>query len=121
MAGRFPLYTDADVRGPLIKALKNAGWDILRAIDAFPERTLDLPHFERAAALGRVLVANDEDHEVRADQWYRTGRPFPGLITWRQKVYDQMTYGEIFECFEELARQDAPFAGYPILRIKPKR
>ena len=60
MAGRFPLYTDADVRGSFIKALKNAGWDVLRAIDALPEGAQDLPHFERAAELGRVLVTNDE-------------------------------------------------------------
>jgi hypothetical protein len=31
VAARFPLYTDADVRGPLIKALKKAGWDVVRA------------------------------------------------------------------------------------------
>jgi Domain of unknown function (DUF5615) len=118
--GRFPLYTDADVRGPLINALEKAGWDVLRAIDAFPERTPDLTHFERAVALGRVLVSNDEDQEVTADQWYRDGRPFPGVVAWRQKVYAQMTYGEILEWFEELARRESPFAGYPILRIKPR-
>lgn len=121
MAGRFPLYTDADVHGPLIKALQRAGWDVLRAVDAFPEGTLDLTHFERAVALGRVLVTNDEDQEVAADRWHREGRRFPGLIAWRQKVYSQMTYGEILEQFEELARQDQPFAGYPIVRIKPGR
>lgn len=32
-----------------------------------------------------------------------------------------MTYGEILERFEELAQQENPFGGYPILRIKPKR
>ena len=68
MAGRFPLYTDADVRGPLIKALTNAGWDIVRAIDEMVEGTKDPPHFERAAK-----------------------RSLPGLIVWRQAVYDQMS------------------------------
>lgn len=67
MAGRFALYTDADVRGPLIKPLRKAGWDVFRATEAFPERTLDLTHFERAAFLGRVLVTNDEDQGVIAD------------------------------------------------------
>jgi hypothetical protein len=32
-----------------------------------------------------------------------------------------MSYGEIVECFEELARQDHPFVGYPIVCIKPQR
>lgn len=66
MTGRFPLYADADVRGPLVRALKKGGWDIVRAIDALPEGTDDLQHFERAVALGRVLVTNDEDQEVEA-------------------------------------------------------
>jgi hypothetical protein len=120
VAGRFPLYTDEDVRGPLIKALTKAGWDIVRAIDTFPQRTPDLMHFEQAATLGRVLVTNDEDHEVTADQWYRAERTFPGVIAWRQKVYDQMTYGEIVKAFEELAAKDNPFSPYPIVFIKRK-
>ncbi len=121
MAGRFPLYTDADVRGPLIKALRNAGWDIVRAIDEMVEGTLDPPHFERAVKLGRVLVTNDQGQEDRGHEWYETKRSFPGLIVWRQAVYDQMSYGEFVEAFEEIARQDDPFALYPIIRIWPKR
>ena len=87
MAGRFPLYTDADVRGPLVKVLRKAGWDVLRAVDAFPERTPDSIHFEHAVALDRVLVTNDEDQEVTADRWHRDSRSFPGVIAWRQQLY----------------------------------
>jgi hypothetical protein len=32
-----------------------------------------------------------------------------------------MTLAELAEAFEDLARQDAPFAAYPIVHIKPKR
>jgi hypothetical protein len=120
VAGRFPLYTDADVRGPVIKALKKAGWDIVRAIDELPEGASDLPHFERAVALGRVLVTNDEDHEVTADHWYRLRRPFPGVVAWRQRTYSRMTATEIVQAFEEIAAQEDPFSPYPIVRIKPK-
>ena len=63
MAGRLPLYADADVRGPFIKALKNAGWDIVRAIDELIEGTEDPPHFERAEEQVRSLVSNDADQE----------------------------------------------------------
>ena len=45
-AGRFPLYTDADVKGPLVKALVSRGWDIVRAVDVHPEKTNDPIHFE---------------------------------------------------------------------------
>ena len=121
MAGRFPLYTDADVRGPLIKALKSAGWDIARAIDEMVEGTSDPPHFEHAVKLGRVLATNVAGQEARAQQWYEAKRSFPGLIVWRQAVYDQMTYGQLVDAFEELAGQDDPFAHYPIIRIWPKR
>ena len=121
MAGRFPLYTDADVHGPLIKALRKAGWDIVRAIDEFPEGALDLAHFERAVVLGRILVTNDEDQEIIANSWYREGRQFPGVVAWRQKVYTEMTHGEIVEAFEKLAASDDPFSGYPIIHIKPSR
>ena len=121
MAGRFPLYADADVRGPFIKALRDAGWDVVRAIDELIEGAEDLPHFERAVEQGRVLVSNDTGQETRAHQWYEEGRRFPGLIVWRQAVHGQMTDGELIEAFEQLARQDEPLALYPIVRIWPKR
>ena len=121
MAGRFPLYTDANVRGPLIEALKQAGWDVVRAIDLLPEGGKDLAHFEQAGALGRVLVANDAGQETKAQQWYDEGRDFPGLIVWRQAVYDEMSFRELVAAFEQLARQDTPFSPYPIVRIWPKR
>jgi hypothetical protein len=121
VVGRFPLYADADVRGPLIKALRRAGWDIVRAVDELPQGAEDLPHFERAVELGRVLVTNDEDQEAIGDVWYRAGRAFPGVVVWRQSVYDQMSYRELVEVFESLARQEDPFSTYPILRIWPSR
>jgi hypothetical protein len=121
VAGRFPLYADADVRGPLIKALRSAGWDIVRAIDELVEGTKDPAHFQRAVDLGRVLVTNDAGQEARAQEWHEAQRSFPGLVVWRQAVYDRMSYGQLVEVFEELARQDAPFATYPIIRVWPKR
>ena len=59
MAGRFPLYADEDIQGPVVKALSSAGWDVVRAIDQFPEGTSDPIHFAKAAELGRALVTND--------------------------------------------------------------
>ena len=60
MAGRFPLYTDNDVRGTLVKAVRQAGWDVVRGVDTFPQKTPDPEHFEKAAELGRALVTNDQ-------------------------------------------------------------
>ena len=44
MAVRFPLYTDENVKGALIKALRQGGWDVVRAIEVFPEGTDDEVH-----------------------------------------------------------------------------
>lgn len=121
MAGRFPLYTDADIQGPLIEALRARGWDVVRAVERFPEGTEDPVHFEEAARLGRVLVSNDEDQLVLGAAWLAEGRPFAGLITWPQEHYGRMAPGEIVEQFEELAARSTPFGGYPIVFLKPRR
>ena len=122
MAGHFPLYTDADIHGPVVEALVDAGWDVLRAIDALPEGTLDPPHFKRAADEGRVYVANDNRIEPIAFAWLREGTPFRGLICWPRSHYARMSAGDFLEAFEELARQEEdPFRFYPIIHIKPKR
>lgn len=121
MAGRFPVYTDADIHGPVVEALKRAGWDVLRAVDAFPEGTEDPVHFERAAREGRALVTNDRRVEAIAHAWLKEGRAFRGLICWPRSHYGLMSAGAFLELFEQLARQDDPFAAYPVLHLKPKR
>jgi hypothetical protein len=119
VAGRFPLYSDADVHGPLVEALIRAGWDVARAVDSLPEGTDDPVHFERAAALGRVMVSNDRDLRRLAVDWLRQGRVFRGLIVWPQAHWKRTTVGEMVEQFEKLASLDDPFAGYPIVHLKP--
>jgi len=121
VAGRFSLYTDADIQGPVIKALRGAGWDVLRAIEAFKERTVDPVHFARAAELGRVLVTNDEGQRQRARDWFLDGRAFPGLVWWPQLDYVGRTPGDFLRAFEALASQDEPFSPYPIVYLVAKR
>ena len=120
MAGRFPLYTDTDIDGRVVKALVQAGWDVLRGIDSHPERTRDHVHFEHAASAGRVLVSNDFDMKAIAESWVADSRPFPGLVWWHRRHYATMRPGDFVAAFEEQAALDDPFAGYPILHIKPK-
>jgi len=121
VAGRFPLYTDADVNGPVVQALVDHGWDVLRAIDAFPEGTDDEVHFAYAGRENRVMVANDIDVKLLAERWHAEQRPFRGLVWWVREHYRRMKPGDFVEAFEELARQDHPFAAYPILHIKANR
>ena len=121
MAGRFPLYSDADVQGPVVKALQRAGWDVTRAIEALPEGTSDPAQFENAVALGRVLVTNDEGLRQRARDWYAEGRTFPGVVWWPQADYKGRTPGDFLRAFEKLAQQPDPFFPYPILYLISKR
>ena len=120
MAGRFPLYTDADLHGPLVDGLMASGWDVVRAVDAFPEASDDRDHFERAAREGRVLVGYDWHQRRIAHEWIKAGRPFRGLLTWKQRHHEQMTVGEFLKAFEDLAAEDDPFA-YPIRYITPPK
>jgi hypothetical protein len=75
----------------------------VRAIEAFPERTVDLVHFERAVKMGRVLATNDEGQRQRARAWYQEGRAFPGVIWWPQVDYVGKTPGAFLQAFEALA------------------
>lgn len=114
MAGRFPLYTDADVHGPLIVALRERGWDVVRAIEIYPEGTADAVHFERAAKDGRVLISNDADMELIASRWLAQGRAFRGLVLWPQDHYRRMGYGELVAKIEALSE---PFA-HPVIHLR---
>ena len=120
MAGRFPLYTDADVYGPLLDGLIHRGWDVVRAVRIRPEGEDDIIHFRLAAEQNRVLVACDH-HQLRfALAWIDKGEPFRGYITWKQKHHDHMRVGEFLEAFEALAAEDNPF-DYKIRYITPRR
>jgi hypothetical protein len=117
---RRPVYTDADVHGPIVEGLIRRGWDVMRAVDAHPEATSDLVHFEHAVRLGRVLIANDKHMKAIAEQWIATGRTFPGLVWWPRKSYAVMSNAEILDALEELARTPQAFV-YPIEYLKRNR
>lgn len=121
MAGRFPLFTDENVQGTLVKALRRNGWELVRAVDVFPQGTDDEVQFEHAAEQGWILVTNDEPLEEIANRWLSEGRSFPGLIKWPQRHHQRMSIGDVVVKFEVLAEQDEPFPpSYPIVHIKPE-
>ena len=119
MAGRFPLYTDADIYGPLVDGLIDRGWDVARAVKTRAEGEDDIVHFTLAAEQGRVLVAHDRHQRQIALDWIDAGKPFRGYITWKQKHHERMSVGDFLAAFEVLAAEDDPFA-YLIRYITPK-
>lgn len=116
---RFPLFTDAHVRQQIVDGLNRLGWDVERAIDAFPEKTSDDVLFAHAARNGRVFVTNDEKVEATAVDWLSQGKRFTGLIIWKLIHHRRMSDGDFIRAFERLAKEQEPFL-YPIVHIKPK-
>jgi hypothetical protein len=114
---RFPVYTDADVHGPIVDGLSDRGWSVVRAVDAKPEGTDDIDHFELAVSLVRVLIANDK--HMKGDR--RALDPGGMLVSRTRLVAAQglpvMSNTEILEAIEELATKPDAFA-YPIEFIK---
>lgn len=118
MAGRFPLLTDENIPGPLIEALRAAGWDVAHAREIFGENTDDEDLLAYAASHGRVLVSTDKDHLPIADRWLREWKPFR-MVWWEQGPYQHVRPQAFVDAFDELARAEVPFA-YPIHYLKPK-
>ena len=119
MGAGFPLFTDNHVRQQIVLGLLSRGWDVLRAIDVFAERTDDEVLFAYAAEHGRVFVTSDEPAQEIPKRWLSAGRPFRGMVCWPQRHHQRMTDGDFIAAFEELARDPLAFA-FPIRYIKPK-
>lgn len=119
MAGPFPLLTDEHISSALIKTLRDHGWDVVRAVDVFGQRTDDQTLFEYAAAQGRVLVTTDAGLEAIAIRWLREWRAFPGLVIWAQGQQRLMSEGDFLREFENLAAEEGAFA-YPVHHVKPR-
>lgn len=116
---RFPLFTDNHVRQQLVDGLVLRGWDVQRAIDVFPERTLDVVLFAYAAEQKRVFVTNDNRVPATGERWLREGRAFTGLIVWELEHHRRQSEGWFLRKFDELASEDSPFL-YPIRHFNPE-
>jgi hypothetical protein len=114
----FPLFTDNHVRQQLIDGLALRGWDVQRAIDVFPEGTLDPVLFSYAAEQKRVFVTNDNRVPATGERWLMEGKPFTGLIVWELEHHRRRSEGWFIRKFEELAEEDNPFL-YPIRHFNP--
>jgi hypothetical protein len=118
VAGRFPLLADNHVRQPIVDALRKAGWDVVRAVDALGEENDDEELLAWSAMTGRVFATCDKGIHRIAHRWLDQGRAFRMVYWWLER-YRDMTDGEMVEAFEELARKPHAFA-YPIEYIKPQ-
>jgi hypothetical protein len=81
------LYADEHVPLAVIKALRRAGHDVVRALDRYGEGTDDLTHFESAVRENRVFLTQDTDFLALSSAMLSEGKHHPGVVYWPQGVY----------------------------------
>ena len=116
MPGRFPLFTDENVDGPIIRGLRQRGWDVQHATEEFGEKTIDVPLLEHATGLERVMVSTDKHLLQIGEQWVEAGRAFR-LIWWEQRRTQRILLATVLDAFDELAADENAFL-YPISFLK---
>jgi len=109
VAGRFPLLTDENVSAPVIEGLAARGWDVLRAIELFGQKSIDDTIFAYAAEHGRVLASSDTDCLAIAHGWLQAGRFFR-LIYWHQGRHQHTPVALFLDAFEALTASADAFA-----------
>jgi predicted nuclease of predicted toxin-antitoxin system len=114
--GRFPLFTDENVDGPILRGLRQRGWDVQHATEEFGEKTKDTPLLEYATELGRIFVSTDKDMLPIGKQWAQEGRAFR-MIWWEQKRTQRILLATVLDAFDELAAKDDAFLS-PIEYLK---
>jgi len=116
VAGRFPLFTDENIDGPIIRGLRQRGWDVKHASEEFGEKTKDAPLFEHAANEDRTFVSTDHDILSLAHRWLTKGRRFR-LIWWEQAATQRILVSVVLDAFEALAAKSDAFT-YSIEYLK---
>ena len=116
MPGRFPLFTDENVDGPIIRGLRRRGWDLQHATEELGEKTKDPPLLEYATSLDRVMVSTDKHLLQLAERWVEEGRSFR-LIWWEQMRTQRILLPIVLDAFDEIAADETPFS-YPIRFLK---
>ena len=92
---------DVHVPGPITRALKGRGVDVLTAQEDGKAEAPDDELLDRATALGRALFTRDEDLLGEANARQQSGRPFAGVIYAHQL---RVTIGRCVNDLEMIAK-----------------
>lgn len=99
------LFMDVHVPYPVTAGLLARGIDVLSAQWDHAGQLLDSDLLDRAGALGRVLVSQDEDLLVEAARRQREGHEFAGVIYAHQQ---SISVGKFIEDLELISRVIEP-------------
>jgi len=81
------LYADEHVPLAVVKALRRAGHDVLRSLEALGEGSDDEDHFLRAIEEDRTILTQDADFLSLSAGILSRGEHHPGIVYWPQQTY----------------------------------
>lgn len=110
MAGRFKLITDEHWSKAHVKAAREAGWEVVRVVDVLGQETKDLGIMAYCEKHGHVWVTSDKRAQAEITEWINSGKMLPGVILGVERR-KRITPGRFVHFLEELAAEEAPFAG----------
>ena len=110
MAGRFKLIFDEHWSKAHIKAAREAGWEVVRVVDVLGQETKDPGIMAFCEEHGCAWVTCDKRAQAQATQWINSGKMLPGVIIGVERR-KRITPGRFLRFLEELAAEEAPFAG----------
>jgi hypothetical protein len=117
VASRFRILADEHWSRGHIKAIRDAGWELVRLVDVseLGQGTSDPAVLAYCAAHGYVWMTTDQRAQTHITRWLQSGRTLPGAVIAVQRA--RITPGRLLRFLEELAAEDAPFAG--VIRFVP--
>lgn len=98
-------YMDHHVHRAITQGLRRRGIDVLTAFEDGTEEEDDELLLVRAAALGRIVVSQDQDFLGLAAEWQRSCRDFPGLV---HAVQQSIDIGRTIEYLHLIAELKSP-------------
>lgn len=117
MAGRFRILADEHWSRGHVKAIRSAGWELVRLVDVgeLGQGTLDPVVLAYCAEHGYVWMTTDQRAQAHITQWLESGRTLPGAVIAVQR--HRITPGRLLRFLEDLAGEHTPFAG--VIRFVP--
>ncbi len=109
MAGRFTILTDEHWSNAHVNGAREAGWEVIRVVDALGQSIEDPEVLAYCGAHGHVWLTRDERAKGHVTQWLSAGKRLPGVIIIPQR--HQLAPGGLVQFLQSLASEEMPFAG----------
>jgi hypothetical protein len=111
VSGRFGILLDEHWSKGHFKALRGAGWDVVRSVDVaeLGQGKLDPEILAYCAKHGRIWITADLRARAHIAKWIESGGTLPGVVIAVQRK--RVEPGRLVRFLEGLAAETTPFAG----------